>query len=61
MYLKENTKLTIDNLKKRDFKNFIFQEIKESKGSLNKFFFNIFQIVKEVIESWKIFEKKTLS
>lgn len=46
IYIKENTKLTIDYLRKPECKEFIYHEIKHSKRSLDKFFFKIFSLVK---------------
>ena len=53
-YLKSNTKLTIQELKKPEFKNFIFNELKNNKKrSFDLFFMNIFRIVESVIKSWQ--------
>ena len=53
-YLRSNTKLTIQELKKPEFKHFIFNELKNNKKrSFDLFFMNIFRIVESVIKSWQ--------
>jgi hypothetical protein len=48
-------------LKDPKCRDFLFGEIRYSKKSLDKFFFNVFNIVKGVIDSWKVVTKKALS
>ena len=48
-------------MKKREFKDFIFTELKQSKKkSFDKFFFNVFKIVEGVVTAWKKMENKAL-
>ena len=59
-YLRENTFLTVRELKDPKCKEFLFTEIKHNKKSLDKFFYNIFNIIKTTIDSWKTVNKKAL-
>jgi hypothetical protein len=52
--------LTIQELKKPEFKHFIFNELKNNKKkSFDLFYANIFKIVNSAINSWQKVEKKT--
>ena len=58
-YLKENN-LTIQLFKAPKFKQFLFNQLKSGKRkSLEKFFFNVFKIVKSVIQKRLKADKKT--
>jgi hypothetical protein len=60
-YLKKNTRLTIEHLRSKEFKVFIFDELKNQKKSFDLFFETIFKIVEEVINrTWnKVINLKT--